>query len=160
MKILLALLFVSATSLNAHADDQFQHEVEFAPVVGYSTSTGLVWGAHVTYLYKVSTHVQLGAGGYLQKDDDRQFNSAHLQVDYNFSENFKNSYFVSLGATYNNYALYSDDKNSTYAFIGAGKRFVLSEKNHLSYKPFAQFYNNPRNGTTLSVFILNLSWDF
>lgn len=162
----LGFLMTFVIASQAVADEN--SEIDIAPALGYSTYTGWLFGSDVTYAYQIFPQFQLSVGGFAFASGDMQRSGVHAGFDYNFSPDLKDSFFVGLEAGYtdshsNSQSIFdSTDGHSNFKWgaLHAGKRFLLSEKMGISYKPYMEISNAANNGTQFTIRPLNFSWIF
>ncbi len=161
MKSLLMVL-VLMTTFNAAAV-----EISAAPLLGYSDYYGGTVGLGAWADFSLNDHWQLGGGvmyytspfGKLFSDYGSNY-EVLLGPTYNFSEDLQRSLFIGAGIGYSNRLPTPGDAPSALTYIKFGKRFLLSETYHITYKPEVQLIGGGNGAHGLNLNILNFSIQF
>lgn len=144
------------------ADENFKHEIDASPILGYGTYSGTTYGLSIDYLYNVYGNFQVGVGGHFYKKSklSHNYSGLTLQFDYNFSEEFKNSYYAGIGAAHHDYGTDPYARSYTSGALLFGKRFTVSEEENISYKPYVYITRHLYHETVFGVALINFSWLF
>jgi len=158
LKIPFLILIVSFFCKVNAAD--FKEELTLSPALGYSTSTGLLWGGEVSVWKEVRPHWQWAAGLSFSKDQDRQTTRLLVDAIYNFDESYAQSYFVGLGLVHSSFIEDDAPPSSLSLSTLFGKRIVFGETKRWAWKPSFRIFRDSQWDYRFNIDLINFSYSF
>jgi hypothetical protein len=153
MRFLFLLLFLPCVAFS----EAETAEITATPLFGYSSHYGFETGADLGVDFTLTDRWQVGAGGsYFSNFSTDSKSKIYFGPTYNFSDDLQRSYFLGGGVGYENHFPGMGDPPSAVGFVKFGKRFLLSEKYHITYKP-AITATVGRGAAELNLSILSFS---
>jgi len=153
-KILIATLTSVFIGTQTHAV-----ELSISPGASYSSYYGFEFGIEGRADFSLTPRWQLGIGGDVSKRSEESKYEVFFGPTYNFSDQINDSFFVSFGVGYSNHYPDFYDSDSGFGYVDLGKRFLLSEKHQISYKPSIGVQFN-QDSSELRLSILSFSMSF
>ena len=156
-------LLVGVISASACAEPLSNgYEISFAPGLGYSTYSGLLFSGAIGAAVPLIARIQLSGRTLFEGSTSGNVSKNSFQVGpvYNFNDEFSHSGFLGGGVGYQTNFPDSNDPSSAYGYFCGGSRWLISERHKITYSPNAELIIGRESKSSLQIEFLNFSLFF